>query len=475
MNQAASEGPASGADPRSLVVRFVNEPEDRVVPPGGAGIGRAPSNELAVPEKLGFMVSGKHARLLVRDGAWWIADQDSTNGTFVNGEQIIGMKRLRDGDRVSFGPEGLEGAVAMAVVSGAGARGARPAPRAPEPGGHQSTPIHGQASGTPAHTPGGSPAPASGSGGGWNPLKKISQNLERRKNRKELQREQRDLEAQLPTLDGAHATACAALGMQASKCAECEALASGESVADAARAVEDLRGAVARAEQRAGALTKAHNTLLTTLQNSVDAARKAEHAALDAFTGASEEAERAQAGVRSALGAHIDGLKSAASVCTELAKALEGRITQDVLGKLPAAGDQLERAAELARTRPPGLDKAVTALSGAQADQARASKELDACKGTTLAAEKSLSEAKTKANAEAGDAQRETQAAREQAVAAEQALTAKYQALGEEALASGAGWVASLSELAAARSAAAQAEQMRAQIRELQERAAALG
>lgn len=46
-------------------------------------------------------ISRRHARLLVRDEVW-LADLDSANGTFVNGERIAGGVRLHHGDYVSF-------------------------------------------------------------------------------------------------------------------------------------------------------------------------------------------------------------------------------------------------------------------------------------------------------------------------------------------------------------------------------------
>jgi pSer/pThr/pTyr-binding forkhead associated (FHA) protein len=47
--------------------------------------------------------SGHHARVEAgRDGVW-VVDLDSTNGTWVNGEQLEGRRRLHDGDVVRIG------------------------------------------------------------------------------------------------------------------------------------------------------------------------------------------------------------------------------------------------------------------------------------------------------------------------------------------------------------------------------------
>jgi diguanylate cyclase (GGDEF)-like protein len=49
-------------------------------------------------------VSRQHARLFVDDdGAWWVEDLNSTNGTFVNENRIRGAEQLNDSDQVRFG------------------------------------------------------------------------------------------------------------------------------------------------------------------------------------------------------------------------------------------------------------------------------------------------------------------------------------------------------------------------------------
>ena len=47
-------------------------------------------------------VSGKHARLCVKEGRLSIEDLGSTNGTFVNGERVAKPTPLENGDRVKF-------------------------------------------------------------------------------------------------------------------------------------------------------------------------------------------------------------------------------------------------------------------------------------------------------------------------------------------------------------------------------------
>ena len=49
-------------------------------------------------------VSGLHAELQRLGDDWLLVDDGlSRNGSFVNGERVSGRRRLRDGDRLSFG------------------------------------------------------------------------------------------------------------------------------------------------------------------------------------------------------------------------------------------------------------------------------------------------------------------------------------------------------------------------------------
>jgi anti-sigma regulatory factor (Ser/Thr protein kinase) len=49
-------------------------------------------------------VSNRHCTLWLRDGAVFVQDMGSTNGTLVNDVQIAGEKKLQDGDRLQVGP-----------------------------------------------------------------------------------------------------------------------------------------------------------------------------------------------------------------------------------------------------------------------------------------------------------------------------------------------------------------------------------
>ena len=63
-------------------------------------IGRADFNDIVIPDE---SVSGMHAKLQRREGIWVITDNDSTNGTFVDGERVRGEAPLSPGAIVRFG------------------------------------------------------------------------------------------------------------------------------------------------------------------------------------------------------------------------------------------------------------------------------------------------------------------------------------------------------------------------------------
>jgi serine phosphatase RsbU (regulator of sigma subunit) len=64
-------------------------------------VGRHPDSAMHLRSNA---VSGTHAKLINEDGAIYLEDLKSRNGTFVNNERIASKVELRDGDQVHFGP-----------------------------------------------------------------------------------------------------------------------------------------------------------------------------------------------------------------------------------------------------------------------------------------------------------------------------------------------------------------------------------
>jgi hypothetical protein len=68
-------------------------------------VGRGGDNGIVLE---GDSVSRRHAHFERRTGAWYIVDDGSTNGTFLNEEQVRGDAMLNNGDRVKIGPSILK-------------------------------------------------------------------------------------------------------------------------------------------------------------------------------------------------------------------------------------------------------------------------------------------------------------------------------------------------------------------------------
>jgi hypothetical protein len=73
---------------------------------GEVTIGRAGGCGIPLPGDT--FVSQVHARVFDRDGDLYIEDLGSTNGTFVNGMQVLEPAQLKRGDRLNIGHTELE-------------------------------------------------------------------------------------------------------------------------------------------------------------------------------------------------------------------------------------------------------------------------------------------------------------------------------------------------------------------------------
>src|SRR6185295_5502675 len=90
-------------------------------------IGRDVNNDLVINDS---EVSRNHARLTSQSGGYLIEDLASTNGTFVNGQRLIGPKLLNAGDVVGLG-ETIVLEYGYVADSGATVIASAPMPMAP--------------------------------------------------------------------------------------------------------------------------------------------------------------------------------------------------------------------------------------------------------------------------------------------------------------------------------------------------------
>jgi hypothetical protein len=71
----------------------------------GTIIGRNPECALVLDDDF---ASGRHARIFHRDGAWFVEDLGSTNGTFVGTERLTGPVRVEAGSTLRIGKTVIE-------------------------------------------------------------------------------------------------------------------------------------------------------------------------------------------------------------------------------------------------------------------------------------------------------------------------------------------------------------------------------
>ncbi len=98
----ADDGPKGGD---CLVVIYTKEPtllgKRFVLDTSPMRVGRGAENQIVLD---GDSVSRRHAHLEQRGGIWFAVDDNSTNGTYVNDEQIAREQSLANGDRIKVGP-----------------------------------------------------------------------------------------------------------------------------------------------------------------------------------------------------------------------------------------------------------------------------------------------------------------------------------------------------------------------------------
>ena len=92
-------------------------------------IGRDPSNDLVLSDS---MVSRRHAILEHRENQYILRDNNSSNGTMVNGDRVDSEKPLRDGDLVAIGSSRLLFQLDETAEASIPAAAAAPFPAPPE-------------------------------------------------------------------------------------------------------------------------------------------------------------------------------------------------------------------------------------------------------------------------------------------------------------------------------------------------------
>lgn len=101
----AGQGPTGPKGGDCLVVIYTKEPallgKRFVLDTNIIRVGRGAENQVVLE---GDSVSRKHMHIEQRGGNWWAVDDNSTNGTYVNDEQIAREQPLSNGDRIKVGP-----------------------------------------------------------------------------------------------------------------------------------------------------------------------------------------------------------------------------------------------------------------------------------------------------------------------------------------------------------------------------------
>ena len=94
-------GPPPATDATLVVLRGGGlEPGDRIDLFGGLSIGRSTDADVRIEDRFASQI---HCRVFSRKGSYRLEDLGSTNGTFLNGQQMKGEAELRDLDEIRIG------------------------------------------------------------------------------------------------------------------------------------------------------------------------------------------------------------------------------------------------------------------------------------------------------------------------------------------------------------------------------------
>jgi FHA domain len=67
---------------------------------GSMTIGRSPQTDVQIDDRF---ASARHARVIEREGVYYLEDMGSTNGTYLNGRRVSAVELLRPEDRFRIG------------------------------------------------------------------------------------------------------------------------------------------------------------------------------------------------------------------------------------------------------------------------------------------------------------------------------------------------------------------------------------
>ncbi|GAC1323629.1 MAG: FHA domain-containing protein [Thermoleophilaceae bacterium] len=83
-----------------VIAAMSREPGETFDLTDGAVIGRAPSSDVRIEDPF---ASSAHARIFPRGEAFYVEDMGSTNGTYLNGRQLVEPQPLREADVIRIG------------------------------------------------------------------------------------------------------------------------------------------------------------------------------------------------------------------------------------------------------------------------------------------------------------------------------------------------------------------------------------
>ncbi len=89
--------------------------QDRELQSGSLLLGRGPDCALQFNPAVDNMVSTRHATLQVEPDGFYVVDNNSTNGTYLNGQRVAGKARLNNGDVVELGVQGPRIVISIAA------------------------------------------------------------------------------------------------------------------------------------------------------------------------------------------------------------------------------------------------------------------------------------------------------------------------------------------------------------------------